>query len=61
MDKLTSCKICSKEVAQSASVCPHCGAKLKMNLIEKLVVYVIVSFVALFLYALIGMMWVKKS
>lgn len=35
MDHLTACKTCSGEVAQSATVCPHCGAKLKMNLIEK--------------------------
>jgi len=27
-DALTSCKTCSKEVAKSATVCPHCGAKL---------------------------------
>jgi len=59
MDQLTSCKTCSKEVAQSATVCPHCGAKLKMNFIEKLVLFVIVSYVALFLFAVIGMKWSK--
>ncbi|MDR3584332.1 MAG: hypothetical protein P4L59_03310 [Desulfosporosinus sp.] len=59
MDQLTSCKTCSKEVAQSATVCPHCGAKLKMNLIEKLVLYVIVSFAALYLIAIIGIKWSK--
>ena len=61
MDKnnFTICKTCSKEVALSATICPHCGAKLKMNFIEKLVLYVIVSFIALFLYTVIGMMWVK--
>lgn len=58
MDQLTACKNCSKEVAQSATVCPHCGAKLKMNLIEKLILFVIVSFVALFLLGKVEM-WVK--
>lgn len=58
-DKLTSCKTCSKEAAQSATVCPHCGAKLKMNLIEKLVLFVIVSFIAIFLVSAIGIRWVK--
>jgi len=59
MDQLTSCKTCSKEVAQSATVCPHCGAKLKMNFIEKLVLFVIVNYVALFLFAGIVMKWSK--
>lgn len=60
MDHLTACKTCSGEVAQSATVCPHCGAKLKMNLIEKSVLFVIVSFVDLYLFAVLGMsMWVK--
>ena len=44
MDKLTPCKICSKDVAQSATVCPHSGAKLKKNLIDKLVLIVGISF-----------------
>ena len=55
MNQLTSCKTCSKEVAQSTTVCPHCGAKLRMNLIKKLVLFAIVSYVALFLFAAIGM------
>ncbi|WP_407309492.1 zinc-ribbon domain-containing protein [Desulfosporosinus sp. SB140] len=29
MDQLKSCKTCSKEVAKSATVCPHCGALLR--------------------------------
>ena len=58
MNQFTSCKTCSKQVAQSATVCPHCGAKLKMNLIEKLLLFVIVSFVAMFLLAVIEI-WVK--
>ncbi|WP_088187085.1 hypothetical protein [Desulfosporosinus sp. FKA] len=58
-DKFTICKTCSKEVARSATACPHCGAKLKMNLIEKLVLYVIVSFIAIFLFEAFVMRWVK--
>lgn len=27
--KLKNCKVCGAEVAKSAKVCPHCGAKLK--------------------------------
>lgn len=27
--KLVTCKVCGKEIAKSAKVCPHCGAKLK--------------------------------
>ena len=45
--ELTSCKTCSKEVAKSATVCPHCGAKLKLNLIEKGLLFIVVSWVAL--------------
>lgn len=29
MNKMTICKTCSNEVAKSAKICPHCGAKLK--------------------------------
>jgi hypothetical protein len=35
MAKMTACKTCSKEVAKSAKVCPHCGAKLKMGFFKK--------------------------
>lgn len=31
--KLTHCKDCGKEVALTAEVCPHCGAKLRSNLV----------------------------
>jgi hypothetical protein len=33
--KMHACKTCSKEVAKSAKVCPHCGAKLKMGFFKK--------------------------
>lgn len=32
MGKMKLCKVCQKEVAKSAKICPHCGAKLKMGL-----------------------------
>jgi hypothetical protein len=35
MAQLKACKTCTKEVAKSAKVCPHCGAKLKMGFFKK--------------------------
>ena len=58
MDQLTSCKTCSKEVAKSATVCPHCGAKLKMGFWEKLLIFVVASFVAVMLVTSVEM-WVR--
>jgi len=46
-DELISCKTCSKEVAKSATVCPHCGAKLKLNFIETIVI------IFIFIYGLL--------
>ena len=40
VDQLTSCKTCSKEVAKSASTCPHCGAKPKMGAFEKVLILI---------------------
>jgi len=59
-DELTPCKTCSKEVAKSAIVCPHCGAKLKLNLIEKLVLFVIVSWISVYGWLVIGGLYLKK-
>jgi len=44
MDQLTICKTCSKEVAKSASTCPHCGAKLKMSVFQKVLIVIGVFF-----------------
>lgn len=44
--KLEKCKVCGAEVAKSAKVCPHCGAKLKKGhpfLIGILVFFVLVA------------------
>lgn len=35
MSKTKLCKACSKEVAKTAKICPHCGAKLKMGIVKK--------------------------
>ena len=35
MAKLTTCKVCGKEVSKSAKKCPHCGHKLKMGFMAK--------------------------
>jgi hypothetical protein len=36
MNKMKLCKVCQEEIATSAKVCPHCGAKLKMGLLKKI-------------------------
>ena len=62
-NELTSCKTCSKEVAKSAIACPHCGAKLKLNLIEKILLFIVVSWVAIYIYgfmATVGPSLLKK-
>ena len=53
-EKLTACKTCSKEVAKSATVCPHCGAKLKLNFIERTLLFIVVSWVAVYGFLMIG-------
>jgi RNA polymerase subunit RPABC4/transcription elongation factor Spt4 len=52
--KLTSCKTCSKEVARSATVCPHCGEKLKTDQIEWLLLVIIVYLTIFFWMKLNG-------
>lgn len=55
MDQLTTCKTCSKEVAKSASKCPHCGAKLKMSVFGKVLILLGVFFVMSFIYVILVM------
>ena len=55
MDQLTTCKTCSKEVAKSASKCPHCGAKLKMGVFDKVLILLGVFFVMSFIYVILVM------
>jgi hypothetical protein len=42
MAKIKNCKSCSKEVASSAKVCPHCGQKLKMGMMAKLGILIVI-------------------
>lgn len=42
MNNLTTCKSCGKEVAKSAKSCPHCGAKLKMSIVLKMLIALMV-------------------
>lgn len=44
--KLKNCKVCGAEIAKSAKICPHCGAKLKKGhpiLIGILVFFVLIA------------------
>ncbi len=34
-NKLTNCRACGQEIAASAKVCPHCGAKNKKSIFKK--------------------------
>ena len=42
MSKVKECPACTKEVAKSAKVCPHCGKTLKTGLFVKLLTVLIV-------------------
>jgi uncharacterized protein (UPF0212 family) len=54
LDQLTTCKTCSKEVAKSASKCPHCGAKLKMGIFKKVLILIGVLFVMTIIYTFLA-------
>lgn len=59
-DELTPCKTCSKEIAKSATICPHCGAKIKLNLIEKIILFIIVSWISVYGWLVIGGLYHKR-
>lgn len=40
--KIKECPACTKDVAKSAKICPHCGKKLKTGLFVKLLAAIIV-------------------
>ena len=46
MSDLKKCPSCKKEVAKSAKLCPHCGKKLKMGMLLKLIIGIVVIVVA---------------
>lgn len=39
--KLKPCKSCGKDVAKSSKKCPHCGQKLKMGLLPKVLIGIV--------------------
>ena len=51
MSKLAACKTCGKEIARSASTCPHCGARQGIGGFRRFVIWV---FGILFLVILVG-------
>lgn len=52
MSKLTLCKVCEKEVSKGASVCPHCGEKLKSGWLGKIFKYSLVAILVVFIVAI---------
>jgi len=46
--QLTDCKACGKEIAISASKCPHCGAA-RTNAMRLLVLAILATIIGLFL------------
>jgi hypothetical protein len=50
MAAMKACKTCSEQVAKSAKICPHCGAKLKSGWIKKFLIawFLIAVVVALY-------------
>ena len=51
MNKLVVCKTCGKEIAKSATMCPHCGARQRMGGFRRFLNWVFGIF---FLIVLIG-------
>lgn len=52
MNKLKKCKTCGEDVARSAKICPHCGAKLKMG--HPILTIVVVFFVLIAIFGSTG-------
>lgn len=53
MASLKPCKTCTKEVASSAKICPHCGQKLKSGFFVKVIKGIVL---VVFLLILIGLL-----
>lgn len=43
---LVACKACGKDVAKGVKKCPHCGKKLKMGMLTKIILGVVVIVIA---------------
>jgi len=52
--KLVACETCGHEIAKSATMCPHCGARQRMGLVAQLLRGVVIAF----LIVLIGIIGV---
>lgn len=52
MNKMVKCKSCGQEIAKSAKVCPHCGARQKKNVALGIILLVVGIF--LFVSGIIG-------
>lgn len=57
MAKLTNCKTCKKEVSSTAKICPHCGEKLGVGLLKK----ILTGFLLIFIILIIIGMFAEKS
>lgn len=54
MGKITNCKVCNKEIASSAIICPECGAKVKKPIYKKWWFWVIIVFAIIIIGANMG-------
>ena len=54
MSKLVACKTCGKEIAKSATMCPHCGARQGMGSFRRFLnwvagIFFLIVFIGVFL------------
>ena len=47
MEKMKKCKACGADIAKSAKICPHCGAKNGGSKIPLIIVIVIVLLIVI--------------
>jgi len=52
--KMGTCKVCNKEVARSASKCPHCSARLSMHPFVGCLIWLIIIPVVFFGVYILG-------
>ena len=58
--KLIKCRVCGRDVAKSAKVCPNCGARLKRSALFgcliMLILYILILFILIILIFLMSSM-----
>ncbi|MBV4416538.1 zinc ribbon domain-containing protein [Clostridium tyrobutyricum] len=54
MNKLRPCKICGKEIAKSAKVCPNCGARQGMGVIKKIAIIFCILVIVVIIISIFG-------